>query len=583
MGTQWFSSRMGPEKKPINNSEPQTTSMSDTRRGLPLVSSRIEQIFPTLTPAQIRRIVPHGHMRAMQHGEVLIEQGDREIPFFVVVSGEVEIVCPSGGVETLITAHGPGEFTGEANMLSGRPAVHRMRATKQGELIELNRQHMLALVQTDAELGEILMRAFILRRVELVAAGMGDIVLIGSMHSPGTLRIKEFLMRNGHPYSYIDLERDPEVQNLLDGFHTAASEIPVVICRGETVLRNPTNRQLADRLGFNETVDQTQMRDLVIIGAGPSGLAAAVYGASEGLDVMVLETSSPGGQPVSSSRIENYLGFPTGISGQDLAARAYLQAQKFGAKMLIAKATRLICDRKPYIIELENGARISTRTIVIATGAQYRKLPLENLSRFEGAGVYYGATFVEAQLCGGEEVIVVGGGNAAGQAAVFLAETTKRVHMLVRSSGLAATMSRYLIRRIENSPTITLRPQTEIVAVEGDNHLDSVYWQSSQTGQMEKHEIRRVFVMTGADPNTRWLNGCIALDAKGFITTGPDLLTENLSAADWPLVRQPYLLETSLPGVFAVGDVRGGSIKRVASAVGEGSIAISFVHKVLLE
>src|SRR5215203_5168190 len=472
MGTQWFSSSMGPEQKPINNSEPQTTSMSDTWRGLPLKSSRMEQIFPTLTPAQIRRIAPHGHVRVMQRGEVLVEQGDREVPFFVVVSGEVEIVRPSGGVETLITVHGPGQFTGEANMLSGRPAVVRMRATKPGELIELNRQHMLALVQTDAELGEILMRAFILRRVELVAAGVGDIVLIGSMHSAGTLRIKEFLMRNGHPYSYIDLERDPEVQNLLDGFHTAASEIPVVICRGETVLRNPTNQQLADCLGFNETVDRTQMRDLVIIGAGPSGLAAAVYGASEGLDVMVLETSSPGGQAGSSSKIENYLGFPTGVSGQELASRAYLQAQKFGAHMLVAKATRLFCDRKPYIIEFENGSRISTRTIVIATGAQYRKLPVENLSRFEGAGVYYGATFVEAQSCGGDEVIVVGGGNSAGQAAVFLAQSAKRVHMLVRSTGLAASMSRYLIRRIENTPTITLRPQTEIVAVEGDNHLD---------------------------------------------------------------------------------------------------------------
>ena len=316
----------------------------------------------------------------------------------------------------------------------------------------------------------------------------------------------------------------------------------------------------------------------------PSGLAAAVYGASEGLDVLVLETSSPGGQAGSSSRIENYLGFPTGISGQELASRAYLQAQKFGAHMLIAKATRLICDRKPYIIELENGARISTRTVLIATGAQYRKLPLENLSRFEGAGVYYGATFVEAQLCGGEEVIVVGGGNSAGQAAVFLAQTAKRVHMLVRSSSLAASMSRYLIRRIENSSydhiTTTNR---DCGRRRKSDHLNSVYWRNSQTGQTEKHEIRHIFIMTGADPNTSWLNGCIALDAKGFIKTGPDLLPENLSAAGWPLTRQPYLLETSLPGVFAVGDVRGGSIKRVASAVGEGSIAISFVHKVLQE
>jgi thioredoxin reductase (NADPH) len=573
----------GSKNKAVNSSTAQMTSMGDTHRGLPLVSSLFEQIFPTLTPAQIRRIAPHGDMRTMESGQVLIEQGDRNVPFFVVVSGEVEIVRPSGGVETLITVHGPGQFTGEVNNLSGRPAVVRMRATKQGELIELDRQHMLALVQTDAELGEILMRAFLLRRVELVAAGVGDIVLIGSMHSAGTLRIKEFLMRNGHPYSYLDLERNPEVQNLLDGFHTAASDIPVVICRGEIVLRNPTNQQLADCLGFNETVDETQVRDVVIIGAGPSGLAAAVYGASEGLDAVMLETSSPGGQAGSSSRIENYLGFPTGISGQELAARAYNQAQKFGAQVLIAKATRLACDRKPYVVEVENGARIPTRTIVIATGAQYRRPPLKNLSRFEGAGVYYGATFVEAQSCGGEEVIVVGGGNSAGQAAVFLAETTKRVHMLIRSAGLAESMSRYLIRRIEQTPKIVLRPHTEIVALEGGNHLESVRWRNNQTGQVEEHNIRHVFVMTGADPNTRWLDGCVALDAKGFIKTGPDLSPEDLSSARWPLARPPYLLETSLPGVLAIGDVRGGSIKRVASAVGEGSIAISFLHQVLQE
>src|ERR687885_694260 len=559
------------------------TTMSNTRRGLPLTSSRIEKIFPKLTPAQIDRIAAHGRIRSVQPGEVLIEQGDTSVPFFVVITGEVEIVRPFDAYETLVTIHGYGEFTGEVNMLSGRRSLVRARATKPGKVIELDHQQMLTLVQTDAELSDILMRAFILRRVELIAAGVGDIVLIGSTHSTGTLRIKEFLMRNGHPYSYIDLERDPDVQNLLDSFQISASEIPVLICRGQLVLRNPANQQIADCLGFNENIDQTQVRDLVVIGAGPSGLAAAVYGASEGLDVLMLETSSPGGQAGSSSRIENYLGFPTGITGQELASRAYLQAQKFGAHMIIAKATRLICDHKPYVVELENGARISTLAIVIATGAQYRKLPVENLSRFEGAGVYYGATFVEAQLCGGEEVIVVGGGNSAGQAAVFLAQTTKRVHMLVRSSGLAATVSRYLIRRIENSSTITLRPQTEIVAVEGDNHLNSVYWRNSQTGQTEKHEISHLFIMTGADPNTRWLDGCIALDDKGFIKTGPDLSPDNLSMASWPLTRQPYLLETTLPGVFAVGDVRNGSIKRVASAVGEGSTAISFVHKALQE
>ena len=390
-------------------------------------------------------------------------------------------------------------------------------------------------------------------------------------------------MRNGQPYSYMDLERDSDVQNLLDSFQISPGEIPVLICRGQLVLRNPTNQEIADCLGFNESIDQTHVRDLIIIGAGPSGLAAAVYGASEGLDVMVLETSSPGGQAGSSSRIENYLGFPTGISGQDLAGRAYVQAQKFGTDILIAKATRLICDSKPYVVELESGARIPARTIVIATGAEYRRPPCKNLSRFEGAGVYYGATFVESQLCGGEEVIVVGGGNSAGQAAVFLAETTKRVHMLVRSAGLAESMSRYLIRRIEETVTIALRPYTEIVGVEGGNHLQFIRWHNNQTGQTEEHKIRHIFVMTGADPNTSWLDGCVALDDKGFIKTGLDLSPDNLSAAGWPLTRQPYLLETSLPGVFAVGDVRGSSIKRVASAVGEGSTAISFVHKVLQE
>jgi thioredoxin reductase (NADPH) len=558
--------------------------MSDTARALPPSSSRVEQIFPKLTPEQISRVAVQGHIRVIQAGEVLVEQGDSAVPFFVVDSGEIEIVRPLGAAETLVTIHGPGGFTGEVNMLSGRRTLVRMRATKPGKVIELDRQHMMALIQTDAELGEILTRAFILRRVELIAAGVGDIVLIGSTNSASTLRIKEFLMRNGHPYSYIDLDRDPDVQKLLDSFQVSASEIPVLICRGEVVLRNPSNQQIANCLGFNESVDQTKVRDLVVIGAGPSGLAAAVYGASEGLDVLLLETTSPGGQAGSSSRIENYLGFPTGISGQKLAARAYIQAQKFGAEILIAKATRLTSDRKPYIIEVESGVRISARTVVIATGAQYRKLPLEKLSRFEGAGVYYGATFVEAQLCGREEeVIVVGGGNSAGQAAVFLAQTTKRVHMLVRSSGLAESMSRYLIRRIEESPNIVLRTHTEIVALEGGDHLESVRWQNNETGQTEEHKIRHVFVMTGAAPNTAWLDGCIALDNKGFIKTGADLSQENLSDSRWPLARQPHLLETSLPSVFAVGDARGGSIKRVASAVGEGSTAISLVHKVLQE
>ena len=358
--------------------------MSEARRGLPLTNSRIEKIFPKLTPAQIGRIAAHGRTRSVQPGDVLIEQGDTSVPFFVVITGEVEIVRPFGTNETLITIHGDREFTGEVNMLSGRRSLVRVRASKPGEVIELDHQDLLELVQTDSELSDILMRAFILRRVELIAAGVGDLILIGSVHSAGTLRIKEFLMRNGHPYSYIDLEQDPDVQNLLDSFQIVASDVPVLICRGQVVLRNPGNQEIADCLGFNESIDQAQVRDLVVVGAGPTGLAAAVYGASEGLDVVVLETGSPGGQAGSSSKIENYLGFPTGISGQDLAGRAYIQAQKFGAKVLIARATRIVCDHRPYIVEVENGNRIPARTVLIATGAQYRKLPLKNLSQFEG-------------------------------------------------------------------------------------------------------------------------------------------------------------------------------------------------------
>jgi thioredoxin reductase (NADPH) len=541
-------------------------------------------VFPRLTSAQVARVAAHGRVRAVSDGEVLIKAGASVVPFFVVTEGQIEVVRPSGSVETVVAIHHPGEFSGEATMLSGRRTLMAARAAGDGEVIELTREDLLSLVQTDSELSEILMRAFILRRIELIAAGIGDAVLIGSMHSSGTLRIKEFLTRNGHPYAYIDLDRDSDVQLLLDRFQVEMSDIPVLICRGETVLRNPTNQEIADTLGFNVAIDQTQVRDLLIVGAGPSGLAAAVYGASEGLDVLVLESSAPGGQAGSSSRIENYLGFPTGISGQELAGRAYTQAQKFGAQVLVARsAMQLTCNRKPYTVTIDDGPPVPARTVIIATGAEYRRLPIQDLAEYEGLGVYYGATFVEAQLCVDEEVIVVGGGNSAGQAAVFLAQTAKRVHMLVRSGGLADSMSRYLIRRIEDNPAIDLRTHTEVVGLEGNGRLERVSWREVLTGQEEIRDVGHVFVMTGAIPNTEWLDGCVALDAKGFIKTGPDLSADDLAAAHWPLSRPPHLLETSLPGVFAVGDVRGGNVKRVASAVGEGSIAVSFVHRALAE
>jgi thioredoxin reductase (NADPH) len=576
-------------RKTMKTTDPSTPARTERVPGAPARTgaaltqgSRVEHVFPTLTPEQIARIAAHGRMRTIERGEVLVEAGDDIVPFFVVIAGQVEIVRP--GDDTLITVHGPGQFSGEVNMLSGRRTLFRARAVVPGEVIELSRAQLLALVQTDPELSEIFMRAFILRRVALIGSGIGDVVLVGSVHSADTLRIKEFLTRNGHPYKYVDLDHDADVQGLLDGFHVDEAEVPVLLGCGGTVLRKPSNQEIADSLGFNHAIDQTHVRDVVIVGAGPSGLSTAVYGASEGLDVLVLESVAPGGQAGSSSKIENYLGFPIGISGQELAGRAYVQAEKFGAQVLIAKdATRLTCDRKPYAVAINDGPAVPARVVIIATGAKYRKLPVENLSQYEGAGVYYGATAMEAQLCGGEEVMVIGGGNSAGQAAVFLAKTVKRVQMLVRSDGLATSMSRYLIRRIEENPKIELRPHTEIVGLEGTGRVERVRCRNTETGSIETSDIAHIFVMTGAVPNTGWLDGCVALDAKGFIKTGPDLSPGDLTAARWPLTRAPYLLETSLPGVFAVGDVRCGNIKRVASAVGEGSIAVSFVHRVLQE
>ena len=557
--------------------------MTESTRTPDVNPSRASLLFPTLTAAQIARIEAHGAKRRVRPGEVLFEPGVHVAPFFVVTAGEIEIVRPSGDAETMVAVQGPGAFTGEANLLHGRPSFMRARANQAGEVIELTREQLLGLIQTDPEISNVLMRAFIYRRVELIAQGLGDVVLVGSTHSAATLRIKEFLTRNGHPFAYLDLDRDADVQQLLDRFHVAGVDIPVLICRGDVVLRNPTIQKIADCLGYNDTIDRAHVRDVLIVGAGPAGLAAAVYGASEGLDVLVVESNAPGGQAGSSSRIENYLGFPTGVSGQELAGRALTQAEKFGAEIMIAKgATALTCDRQPYSIQLDDGPRIAARTIVIATGAEYRRPAIPNLSRFEGAGVYYSATFMESQLCGGEEVVVVGGGNSAGQAAVFLSQTAKRVCMLVRSKGLAESMSRYLIRRIEETPSIVLHPCTEIVALDGDGHLESVEWRNPE-GAVERHDIRHIFLMTGAVPNTAWLGGCVALDPKGFVKTGSDISRDDLAAARWPLARPPHLLETSLRGVFAAGDVRGGNIKRVASAVGEGSIAISFVHRVLAE
>jgi thioredoxin reductase (NADPH) len=547
--------------------------------------ARQDERFPTLTPAQIARIATIATRRPMRLGEVLVEQGEPISGVFVVLSGALEVVRPGLSGDDLIQVHRAGQFTGEVNVLSGRRALVRARVIEAGEVLALDAEGLRKIVQGDTDLSDLFMRAFILRRLGLVAHGLGDATLIGSNHSAGTLRLQEFFTRNSHPYAYLDVDRDKDVQAMLDRFHVGVGDVPIVICRGEKVLKNPTTEEVADCFGLSSTRDDSSIRDLLVVGAGPGGLAAAVYGASEGLDVLVLETDAPGGQAGTSSKIENYLGFPTGISGQALAARAFAQTQKFGAETAIARsAVRFKCggSKVGFEVGLSNGSIVRARAIIIASGVKYRRLALPDLARFEGNGVYYGAAQLEGELCRGDDVVVVGGANSAGQAAVFLAGRAKHVHVLIRGSGLSDTMSRYLIRRIEENPNITLHPFTEIVALEGDDRLRAVKWRG-RDGVVESHPIAHVFSMTGAEPNTKWLEGCVALDEKGFVKTGADLSPEDLARVAWPIPRAPFLLETNRPRVFAVGDVRSGSVKRVASAVGEGSICVQLVFRALAQ
>ncbi|HEY1496561.1 MAG TPA: FAD-dependent oxidoreductase [Candidatus Solibacter sp.] len=532
--------------------------------------------FPKLSAAQITQLEPFGTPRRANAGEVVFDVGSADHGVFVVQSGSLEIIGVTNGVETVVAVLEPGEFTGEISLLSGRRTLVRCRARTASTLLEIDRTNLRRVMQSDATIGDLFLRAFLLRRVFLIANSVGDAVLIGSKHSADTLRLRTFLGRNAHPYAYLDVDADPDVQNVLDHFSVRIDEIPVLICRGELVLRDPTNAEAAVCFGLNAGIEPTGVYDLIVIGAGPGGLAAAVYGASEGLSVLVVECNAPGGQAGSSSRIENYLGFPMGISGQELADRAFLQAEKFGAQISVARtATALKCLHPPYAVQLDDGSVVQGRTMIVACGSRYRRLDLPNVGRFEGAGIYYGATTVEAPLCRSEVIAVVGGGNSAGQAAVFLSGYASHVHLLVRGTGLADTMSRYLIARIEASPQITLHTFTSIEALEGDTRLERIRWHNAKTGATETHGIHHLFLMMGADPNTSWLAGCVALDGKRFIKTGPDV------AEDWPLQRAPFPLETSLPGIFAVGDIRANSIKRVASAVGEGSMAVQFVHQVL--
>jgi thioredoxin reductase (NADPH) len=549
-----------------------------------LYEKRRDQMFPKLTAAQIARLESRGGRIATTRGQVLTEPGESHRNLFVVLSGAVDLLLPRSAGEHLLTTLLPGDFAGEISTLRGVPGFARLRARDEGEVLSIEPAALRALVQTDAELSEIFMRAFILRRMGLISSPNGEVTLIGSRHSAHTLELREFLTRNSFPHVHVDVDAEAEAHDLLAKFNVACRDIPAIIGRGGRVLRNPTFCEAAGFLAMNAPRDPSAIHDLIVVGAGPAGLAAAVYAASEGLDVLVVEAFAPGGQAGASSRIENYLGFPTGISGQALAGRALVQAQKFGANFQIAcDAVALHCDASPYGIELGDGGIARGRTVIVATGAQYRQLDVGNLQKYSGLGVYYAATHLEGKLCRDEEIIVVGGGNSAGQAAVFLSGTCRHVHIMVRSGGLAQSMSHYLVRRIEETPNVTLHTHTEITDVEGNGVLQRVVLRNNRSGERDVRAIGHVFLMTGATPNTRWLQRCVQLDDKGFVRTGRDLSADELAVARWPAQRVPYLLETSLPGVFAVGDVRSESVKRIASGVGEGSICVQFVHRALPE
>ena len=538
---------------------------------------------PQLTEAQIDRIRGYARPREVRAGDVLYEPGFATPPVYVVISGAIRIVAVGAQEERMVTTYRRSQFSGELLMISGRRSIYRCQAVEDGTLLELSPEDLRTLIGKDAELSDIIMNAFLARRLSLKETGQGNVVVLGSKYSADTLAVREFLTRDGHPFRYFDLDSDPATQDLLDRFGIAIDDIPVVICNNSQVLKNPSTKEVAECLGFNSHIDDSQVRDLLIVGAGPAGLAAAVYAASEGLDVLVVEKAAPGGQAGSSSKIENYLGFPTGLSGQELADRAVAQAEKFGAHIMVARSVvHLNCNQRPYRITLDDGHEIPTRTIVLATGAQYNKPALPRLESFAGKGIYYNATYMEAQVCTGEPVAVIGGGNSAGQAAIFLAQNTAGVTMLVRSSSLAATMSRYLIQRIEENPLIHVHYSSELTRLEGGEHLERVTWTNKATEESFVEPIRHVFVMTGASPKTEWLAQCLSLDSKGFVLTGRDLDAATPPVA-WPLARAPHMLETSLPGVFVVGDARSGNVKRVASAVGEGSIVLHLVHQALTE
>lgn len=539
-------------------------------------ASRQHQAFPVLTAAEIARIERFGRPVGFRKGERLYVAGEPSPGMFVLRKGAVAAVQRDGmGPHAQIARHGPGQFTGEVGQLSGGPALVDGIAEEDVEALLLPPEQLRALIIAEADLGERLVRALILRRVALLQQGASGVVLVGNPRAAGLLRLESFLDRNGFPNHVLDAARDAEAAALHQQYGAAPDDV-LAVCPDGAVLRNPGETELARCIGMVDTAPHDELFDVLVVGAGPAGLATAVYAASEGLRVMVLDRRAFGGQAGASARIENYLGFPTGISGQALAGRAFVQAQKFGAEFLIpAEVASLDCSEREdggeLGVKLADGRRLRARTVVVASGARYRRPAVPRLAEFEGRGVWYWASSLEAQMCSGSEVALVGGGNSAGQAAVFLAGHAARVHMLVRGAGLAASMSRYLIERIEATPNITLRPQTEVRQLQGDpvEGLTGVRWRHL-SGDEQQAPVRNLFLFLGAEPDTDWLRSCgVSLDEHGFVRTGDGAAPGERRAA----------LETCVPGVFAVGDVRSGSVKRVGGAIGEGAAAVAMIHQ----
>ena len=534
---------------------------------------REAQTFPVLDADMTARVAAYGEEERVEGGTLIFERGQRSVDFFLILDGELEIFeHASDGTANVFTTHGARQFTGEMDLFNDREILVSGRAAGPMRLVRIKRASFRKLVAAEADIGEIIMRAFILRRVGLISHAQGGVQLIGPGHGGDTLRLQRFMTRNGYPHNLLDTEDDPDAGGFMECFGITPEQLPVVVLPEQKVLRNPSSFDLAQALGMTETLDREVVHDLIVVGGGPAGLAAAVYGASEGLSTLVIESVAPGGQAGTSSKIENYLGFPTGISGQALAGRAQAQAQKFGARLAIARAaTGIECSTQPYRVELDDGGEVQGRAIVVATGAKYRGLAVDRYADCEGQGIHYAATAMEATLCTEQEVAVVGGGNSAGQAAVFLSRVAKHVHVIVRGDGLAATMSDYLVERIMQSRTITLHRFSEVTDLHGEAMLTGITLTDRKSSASAQLPVTNMFVMIGAEPNTKWLDGCLPLDSKGFVRTGQD--------AEGRTLPSPYA--TVKPGIFAVGDVRAGSVKRVASGVGEGSVVVQAIHQYL--